>query len=189
MTSIHRGAALCLFAASLALGSCGGANRPLVGGPFNLVDQAAQPRDQSVLKGKWTAVFFGYTYCPDVCPTTLQTLAAAQDRLGNKARKFQVVFVTVDPERDTAAQLKTYLSSGAFPRGAIGLTGSPAQVAKIAKEYHVFYQKAGTGPDYTVDHASAIYLMDPKGRFDRIIAFGLSPEETARQISEAMSQD
>ncbi len=131
-------------------------------------------------------MFFGYTYCPDVCPTTMQTLAEAQDRLGPKAAKLQVVFVTIDPERDTPAQLKTYLSSAAFPKHAIGLTGSPAEVAGAAKAYHVFYQKQGTGSDYAMEHTSAVYLMNPKGRFDRVLAYSLTPDEIARQISDAM---
>ncbi len=180
---------MCLFVALLGLNACGRGDRALVGGKFNLVDQTGAPRDQTLLKGKWSAVFFGYTYCPDVCPTTLQTLAEAQDRLGPKARKFQVVFVSVDPARDTPAQLRAYLSSGAFPKGTIGLTGTSDQVAEAAKVYRVFYQKAGAGPDYTVDHASQVYLMDPKGRFDRVIAYGLSPDEVARQVSDAMRGD
>ena len=157
-----------------------------IGGPFKLVDQDGRARDERLLKGKWSAVFFGYTYCPDVCPTTLQSLAEAQDRLGPKAARLQVVFITVDPERDTPAQLKTYLSGGAFPKGTVGLTGTPVQVAAAAKAYHAFFQKEGTGADYSVQHVSAVYLMDPKGRFNRVVAFGLGPEEIARQISEAM---
>jgi len=160
--------------------------QPSVGGPFELVDQDGRPVDEAVLKGKWSAVFFGFTYCPDVCPTTLQALAAAQDQLGPKARDFQVVFVSVDPERDTPQQLKTYLSAGPFPKGTIGLTGTPAQVGAAAKAYHVFYQKRGEGADYAVDHSTPTYLMDPKGRFSRIIPYNLPPEELARQISDAM---
>lgn len=141
-----------------------------------------------MLKGKWSAVFFGYTYCPDVCPTTLQTLAEAQDRLGPKAKRLQVVFITIDPERDTQVQLKRYLSSAAFPKGTVGLTGSPAQVAAVAKAYHVFYQKQGAGPDYAMEHTSAVYLMNPKGRFDRVLAYSLTPDEIARQIADAMRE-
>jgi protein SCO1/2 len=189
MTQERRGKALGFIAASIAaallLVGCG--QPPVaVGGPFKLVDQDGRPRDQSMLKGKWSAVFFGYTYCPDVCPTTLQTLAEAQDRLGPKAKSFQVVFVSVDPARDTPAQLKTYLSSPAFPKGAVGLTGTDAQVAAAAKGYHVFYQKQGSGQGYEVQHSSAVYLMDPKGHFSGIVAFGLPPEEMARQIADKM---
>ncbi len=175
-----------LLAAALMLAACGRPDQVAIGGPFRLVDQAGQRRDQSLLEGKWSAVYFGYTFCPDVCPTTLQTLAEAQDQLGPKAKRFQVVFITVDPERDTPAQLKTYLSSTAFPKGAVGLTGSPAEIASVAKAYHLFYQKQGSGSGYEVQHASAVYLMDTDGRFDRVIPSGITPEETARQIKDAM---
>lgn len=157
-----------------------------VGGAFTMVDQDGRPVDESVLKGKWSAVFFGFTYCPDVCPTTLQTLAAAEDQLGPKARDLQVVFVSVDPKRDTPAQLKAYLSADSFPPGAIGLTGTPEQVAAIAKAYHVYYEVAGEGDGYLVNHSTPTYLMDPKGRFNRIIPYNLPPAEVARQIADAM---
>lgn len=160
-----------------------------IGGPFTLADQNGARVDETLLKGKWSAVFFGFTYCPDVCPTTLQALAAARDQLGPKGRNLRIVFISVDPERDTPAQLKTYLSGEAFPKDAIGLTGSPAQVAVAAKAYKVFYEKAGTGPDYLVNHSTPTYLMDPKGRFNRVIPFGLPPEEIANQISKAMRGD
>lgn len=156
------------------------------GGAFQLVDQGGRPVTEKVLKGKWTAVFFGYTYCPDVCPTTMAAMAQAQDRLGPKGKDLQVVFITIDPERDTPAQLTTYLSNDAFPKGAIGLTGTPAQVAAAAKAYRVFYEKAGTGQDYLMNHSTPTYLMDPKGRFQKVLPFGIGPDEIARQIADAM---
>jgi protein SCO1/2 len=156
------------------------------GGPFALVNQDGQPVDQSVLKGKWSVVFFGYTFCPDFCPTTLTTLGKAMDQLGPKAKDAQVVFITVDPARDTPAAMKSYISSRVFPKNMIGLTGTPAQVAQVAKEYVVFYQKEGSGSTYTMDHSTALYLMDPGGKFHSVIADGLTPQEDARQISEAM---
>jgi protein SCO1/2 len=159
-----------------------------VGGPFHLIDQNGRPVDQSILDHKWSAVFFGYTFCPDVCPTTLQTLGAAQEKLGADAKDFQVVFITVDPARDTPAKLKAYLSSDAFPRGAVGLTGTPDQIAAVAKAYGVFYQKDGGGSDYAVNHSSAIYLMNPKGQFDSVLAYGMTPDETREQIVKAMRQ-
>ena len=156
------------------------------GGPFTLVNQDGRPVDQSVLKGKWSVVFFGYTFCPDFCPTTLTTLGKAMDELGPKASDAQVVFITVDPARDTPAAMKTYISSRVFPKNIIGLTGTQAQIAQTAKEYVVYYQKEGTGSTYTMDHSTALYLMDPNGKFHSVIADGLTPEEDARQISEAM---
>jgi protein SCO1/2 len=156
------------------------------GGPFTLVNQDGRPVDQSALNGKWSIVFFGYTFCPDFCPTTLTTLGRAMDQLGPKAKDAQVVFITIDPARDTPAALKVYISSRVFPKNIIGLTGTPAQIAQVAKAYGVYYQKEGSGSTYSMDHSTALYLMDPQGRFHGVIADGLKPEEDARQISEAM---
>jgi len=158
-----------------------------IGGPFQLVDQNGKPVDQTLLKGKWSAVFFGYTYCPDVCPTTMQALAQAEAKLGGKAKDLQVVFISVDPARDTPAQLKTYLSTPAFPPGAIGLTGTEAQVAATAKAYRVYYQKDGQGEGYSVAHSSIVYLMNPAGKFDRALTDSQTPAEVATQIGEAMA--
>jgi protein SCO1/2 len=158
-----------------------------IGGPFQLIDQSGRSVDQRILKGRWSAVFFGYTFCPDVCPTTLQTLATAQQGLGAQAKDFQVVFVTVDPARDTPAQLKAYLSSDSFPKGAIGLTGTTAQVAAITRAYGVYFQKQGTGPDYSVNHSSAIYLMKPNGAYDSVVSAGLTPDQTRDAILRAMN--
>ena len=158
-----------------------------IGGPFQLVDQNGRGVDQGILKGKWSAVFFGYTYCPDVCPTTLQTLATAQQGLGAQARNFQVIFVTVDPARDTPSQLKAYLSSDSFPKGAIGLTGGADQIAAITRAYGVYFQKQGTGPDYSVNHSSAIYLMNPNGAYDSVIGAGLTPDQTRQAIQRSMN--
>jgi protein SCO1/2 len=190
MIAERRTFALGLIAASVTvLSLIAGCGQPpvAVGGPFRLTDQNGRTRDQSILKGKWSAVFFGYTYCPDVCPTTLQTLADAQDRLGANGKRFQVVFITVDPARDTPAQLKTYLSSPAFPKGAIGLTGTEAQVAAAAKAYHVFYQKQGSGSGYEVQHSSVVYLMDPHGQFNSVVTPGQPPDAVARQIADKMN--
>src|ERR1700761_2370069 len=190
-----------MTAGALALCGCGpagksGASEPvqstgeaLVGGPFQLVDQNGKPADQNLLKGKWSAVFFGYTYCPDVCPTTLQALAQAETKLGDKAKNLQVVFISVDPERDTPAQVKTYLSTPSFPKGTIGLTGTSAQVAATAKAYRVYYQKDGQGEGYSVAHSSIVYLMNPDGKFDRALTESQTPAEVATQIGDAMTQN
>ena len=186
--------ALALVAAPMSLAGCaqqGAASAAAAsggpGGPFTLVDQDGKTVDQRVLNGKWSVVFFGYTYCPDFCPTTLTTLGKAMDALGPKANDTQVVFISVDPARDTPAELKVYLSSRVFPKNIIGLTGTEAQVADAAKAYKVFYQKEGSGPGYTVDHSTALYLMDPQGRFHGVIADGLTPQQDAQAISQAMS--
>ena len=180
---------LILGSLALALVACSPQRVPkaAIGGPFQMVDQNGKPQTDAVLNGKWSAVFFGYTYCPDVCPTTLQALGEAKKQLGLRAKDFQVVFVSVDPARDTPAQMKTYLDNQAFPRGVVGLTGSDEQVAATAKAYKVFYRKAGTGADYTVDHVAYTYLMDPKGQFVRIIGAGDTPDDIAYEIAQAMA--
>jgi protein SCO1/2 len=185
-------AAVVAIAAALLLvwRSAGGGSGPApsaVGGPFHLVDQSGAPVDQQLLQGKWSAVFFGYTYCPDVCPTTLAVLGQAVADLGPDARRFQVVFITVDPARDTPAALKAYLNSPTFPPGARGLTGSPDQIAAVARAYHVYYQKVPQGASYSMDHSAVIYLMDPQGRFVRPLDVGVAPAEVAHQVRAAMS--
>ena len=159
-----------------------------VGGPFQLVDTNGATVDQSVLKGKWSVVFFGFTHCPDICPTTMFELGQVETLLGGKANDFQAVLISVDPERDTVAQMKAYMANPAFPKRALGLTGSPAQTDAAAKAYRVYYQKAGEGPDYTVNHAAYSYLMNPKGRFACVLPYELTPEQTAAKIQAAMKQ-
>jgi protein SCO1/2 len=159
-----------------------------VGGPFQLVDQNGAPTTEKALKGKWSAVFFGFTYCPDVCPGTLQGLAAATEQLGPKADDFHIVFISIDPARDTPEQMKTYLSAPYVPKSTLGLTGTQEQVQAAAKAYKVYYAKVGDGPGYTMDHSTAIYLMDKKGRFKTVIPYNLPPEEIARRIKDAMRE-
>lgn len=158
----------------------------LIGGPFQLMDQDGRPTDQRVLNGKWSLVFFGYTYCPDVCPTTLQLLAQTKARLGDAGRDVQAVFISIDPGRDTPGQIKSYLQTPSFPQPTLGLTGSEAQIAAAAKAYRVFYQKQGTGEGYSMAHTAIIYLMNPAGKFDRPLAETLTPTEMATQIGDAM---
>jgi protein SCO1/2 len=157
-----------------------------IGGPFQLVDTSGRTVDQDVLKGKWSVVFFGFTYCPDICPTTLFEMAQVEPLLGSRADRVQTVFISVDPGRDTVAQVKAYVSNDAFPKRLIGLTGSAAQVDAAAKAYRVFYQKVGEGPDYQVNHGAYSVLMNPKGRFACVLAYELTPEQTAAKIQAAM---
>ena len=166
-----------------------GAQKPAaaIGGPFQLVDQTGRKVDADILKRKWSAVFFGFTYCPEACPTTLLALGQAEKLLGPKADDFQTVFISVDPGRDTPKVMANYLSNTAFPRHAIGLTGTPQQVAGAAGAYHVFYQKAGDGPDYQVNHSTITYLMSPTGDFVCVIPYGDSPQAMTAKIEAAMS--
>lgn len=163
-----------------------GTGTAAIGGPFKLVDQTGAPVDERLLQGRWSVVFFGYTYCPDVCPGTLQALGAAAPKLGDAARDLQVVFISIDPARDTPEQMKTYLEAVNLPIRNVGLTGTPEQVAAAAKAYRVFYQKAGEGEGYQMNHSTAAYLMDPKGRFSRVLAYGMTPDQMAQQIGAAM---
>lgn len=157
-----------------------------IGGPFHLVDQNGLAVDERLLVGKWSAVFFGYTYCPDICPTTLSTLGQAMGALGDRSGQFQVVFITVDPERDTSKALAAYLDSASFPKATRGLTGSRAQIATVARAYHVYYQKAPQGASYTMDHSAVVYLMNPSGQFVRPLDITAPPPNVARQILAAM---
>jgi protein SCO1/2 len=159
-----------------------------VGGPFQLVDQNGQAVDQTMLNGKWSLVFFGFTYCPDFCPTTLGALAAVRERLGDDAKDLQIVFVSIDPARDTPQALKDYLSTEGFPPGVIGLTGTEAQVATTARAYRAFYQKVGEGEGYTMNHSLTIYLMGPDGRFRSALTHDLGPDRSADVIRRAMAR-
>jgi protein SCO1/2 len=172
-------------AQSVAVASTG---QPQIGGPFRLVDQDGRQVDQSLLDGKWSLVFFGFTYCPDYCPTTLQGLAATEARLGAAADDLQIVFVSVDPERDTPGALKDYLSSDGFPAGVIGLTGTPAQVAEAARVYRAVYEKVGEGEGYTMNHTLTVYLMGPDGTFRQALSHDLGPERSAEVIRAAMAR-
>ena len=160
----------------------------LVGGPFELVDTSGRTVNQEVLKGKWSVVFFGFTHCPDICPTTMFKLGQVEPMLGAAAKDFQSVMISVDPERDTPAQMKQYVENDAFPRNVVGLTGTPEQVAAAAKAYRVFYQKSGEGDAYTVNHAAYSYLMSPRGRYVCVLPYELTPEQTAEKIKAAVKQ-
>jgi len=162
--------------------------QPLVGGPFTLTNQDGKVVDEKILEGKWSLVFFGFTYCPDYCPTTLGVLNAVQERMGDKAKDLQIVFISIDPERDTPQMLKDYLSSDGFPDGVIGLTGTPEQVGQVAKEYRAFYQKVGEGEGYTMNHGLTVYLMGPDGKFRSAVAHDLGPSRTVTLIENAMEK-
>lgn len=159
-----------------------------IGGPFQLVDQNGRPVDETMLEDKWSLVFFGFTYCPDYCPTTLQMLDATKQRLGDAAEDVQIVFITVDPERDTPQALNDYLSTEGFPEGVIGLTGTPEQVDAAAKAYGAPYQKVGEGEGYTMNHGLTIYLIGPDGKFRAPLAHDLGPERAADVIRRVMAR-
>jgi len=181
-------AALILALGGMSLTACdrpaapaGQATQVQIGGPFQLVDMNGRPVTEKTLLGKPTAIFFGFTYCPEVCPTTMAEMTAWLKALGPDADRLNVVFVSVDPERDTPEQLKLYLSN--FDRRIQGFTGPPDAVARTAKAYRVYYQKVATeGGGYTMDHSSAIYLFDAQGRFVEPIGYGGPPERGLDQL-------
>ena len=138
-----------------------------IGGPFQLTDHTGKAVTEADFRGRSMLIFFGYTYCPDVCPTTLYEVARAMNALGDKAAAVTPVFISVDPERDTPARLKDYVAN--FHPSIVGLTGTPDQIKQVAKEYRVYYakvpDKAGDPNAYLMDHSSVIYLMGPDGAF------------------------
>ena len=162
------------FAASLAIGllvmtwAMGGlknvAAPAAIGGPFQLTDQAGQTVTDQNLKGKPTLIFFGFTHCPDVCPTSLFEISEVLKAMGKDADRVNALFVSVDPERDTAAAMKDYLSS--FDPHLKGLTGNPESIAKVLSAYRVYSKKVPLKDgDYTMDHTALVYLMDKEGSF------------------------
>jgi len=180
--------ALLLLGTGAFLWLNGEAGAPTVGGPFALVDGNGHSVTDRDFRGKYLLVYFGYTYCPDVCPTTLNAVADALDRLGKKADLVQPVFITVDPRRDTPAVVKQY--AAAFTPRLVGLTGTPAEIATVAKEYRVYYAEHRTGPgpnDYSMDHSSILYLMGPDGRFVAPIRTDETGAEIATDIGKLMS--
>lgn len=158
----------------------------LVGGPFAMTDQNGKRVTEKDFLGRYMLVFFGFTYCPDVCPTELQVMTAALAEMGEDGNSIQPVFVSVDPERDTAANVKSYVEN--FGAGLIGLTGSPEDVATMAKAYRVYYQKIDgpSGKDYTIDHSSIIYLMGPDGKFRKHFTYTTDPKALAEGLRQAM---
>lgn len=152
-----------------------------VGGAFNLTDHTGKPISDADLKGKPYLVFFGFTHCPDICPSTLFDVSEVFRALGREGDKARALFVTVDPERDTVPVLKDYLSN--FDPRLIGVTGSPEDVDKMLKAYRVYYKKVPTeGGNYTMDHTALVYLMDKEGRFVAPFNLKRRPEEAATEL-------
>lgn len=160
----------------------------LVGGPFTMTNQDGRQVTEKDFLGKYMLVFFGYTYCPDVCPTELQVMSAALDQMEPNAEKIQPVFVSIDPARDTPDVLKSYVAN--FSPRLVGLTGTPDQTAAMAKAYRVYYAKAGnnsSASDYLMDHSSIIYLMGPDGRFVKHMPYTTDAAKLAQELKEALT--
>ncbi len=156
--------------------------RAPVGGPFELTDQTGHRRTDADFRGKLVVLYFGYTYCPDVCPTELQSISLALDKLGAAAEAVQPVFITVDPERDTPARLAEFVAS--FHPRLIALTGSLSDIKKTALAYRTFFaQNDATAPgEYSVDHTGFIYLIGKDGHYLGFLPPGVSPDEIADAI-------
>lgn len=157
--------------------------RAAIGGPFSLVDHTGKRVSDADFRGKLLLVFFGFTFCPDICPTELQTITLALDELGPEAARVQPIFITVDPDRDDPPALADYLSN--FHPSFVGLTGTPAEIAAVARAYRVYFAKArvpNTESEYTVDHSGFVYLMDGEGRYRAHFAAGAPPEKIVAGI-------
>lgn len=159
--------------------------RALIGGPFTLTDQNGKKVSDKDFQGRYTLVFFGFTHCPDICPAGLQLIAAALDKIGDKANNITPIFVSVDPERDTPEVLAAYVKN--FSDRIVGLTGTPAEIAAVAKAYRVFYEKTPnerSPAEYGMNHTSIIYLMGPDGAY----VAHFTPMTSVEQMSEKLSK-
>jgi protein SCO1 len=178
------GLVLCLGAITLIAGTTFSTKvlAPIaIGGPFRLLDQNGKAVTDEDMKGKPFLVFFGFTHCPDVCPTTLFDVSEVLRSLGPDADRAGALFITVDPERDTTAALKDYLTS--FDPHVRGLTGDAEALASVAKEYRVYYKKVPLdGGDYTMDHTAIVYLMGKDGRFVSPFNLKRKPDAAAAEL-------
>ena len=158
-----------------------------IGGPFALLDQKRRPFTEKDLEGRPTALFFGYTFCPDVCPTTLLEATTWMKELGAESDRLRVVFVSVDPDRDTPEKLGPYMAS--FDERFVGLSGSREETDRIVKAYRVFARKVeGAGGDYTMDHTAAVYLLDTEGRFVGVINFQEPTDKAMVKIRQLLAK-
>jgi len=154
-----------------------------LGGPFRLIDQEGRPVTEAALRGRPSALFFGFTHCPDVCPTTLAELDAHLDRLDEKGREIAAYFVTVDPERDTPDVLRNYV--GAVSDRIVGLTGEPQAVAAMLKDYGVYAKRVPLkGGGYTMDHTASVFLLDSEGRLVSTISHGEDGEAAFAKLEK-----
>ena len=166
-------------------GPAGGSGEALVGGPFRLTNHLGQTVTDADFRGKYMLVFFGFTFCPDICPTELQVMTHALETMGTSGARITPVFVTIDPERDTPDVMKAYVEN--FGPKLVGLTGTPEQIASVAKAYRVYYKKSGESADYLMDHSSIIYLMGPDGRFVKHFTYTTDARALAEGLTQAMA--
>lgn len=156
-----------------------------IGGPFTLTDQNGATRSERDFRGLFMLIYFGYTHCPDVCPTTLAVMADAMTKLGPGADHFAPIFITVDPARDLPSVMKAYITS--FGPRFIGLTGQPDAIAKVAREYRAYFARGPqAGGDYGINHTSTIYLMDANGRFVADYDESVGPDALAADLRKRL---
>jgi cytochrome oxidase Cu insertion factor (SCO1/SenC/PrrC family) len=157
-----------------------------VGGPFRLTDHTGKPRGDADFRGRYMLIYFGFTFCPDVCPTTLAVMAEALDKLGPDAKNVVPVFITIDPERDTPKVLADYMK--AFGPSFVGLTGSVAQIKDVEKKFRVYAVKrpleGSKGKDYGVDHSNVLYLVGPDGKTVSFYSEAISPDDLAKDLKQ-----
>ena len=178
IVALIAGAAVAL-ALIYAQGGPGRSGEPY-GSDFSLIDETGQPFTQADLRAKPTAVFFGFTHCPEVCPTTLYELAGYQKQLADKGGDLQVVFVTVDPERDTPEVMKNYVE--AVSPDITALSGSPEKIAAMLKGWGVYSAKIGEGDDYNMDHTATTFLIDKTGELAGTLAYGENPDTALAKL-------
>lgn len=192
-SSTRPGTLIAAFCISLAVGLLAvlgllggmrsGSQSSTIGGPFQLTDQAGQTVTEKSMQGRPSLIFFGFTHCPDVCPTSLFEMSEVLRALGPDAGRVNAYFVSVDPERDTSAAMKDYLQS--FDPHLKGLTGNADEVAKMIGEYRVYAKKVPLKDgDYTMDHTAVIYLMDRDGKFVAPFNLKRTPQEAAAELKQ-----
>ena len=160
-----------------------------IGGAFTLSTPDGTTVTDQTYRGKWLLVYFGYTFCPNSCPTTLLEVATALKKLGPDATQVQPLFITIDPQRDTPKVMRQYTES--FDPRIVGLAGTPEQIAAAAQEYGAYYVRHRTGPgtgDYVMDHSTYLYVMDPQGQFVRAFNTGTSGDQIADALCELIAQ-
>ena len=160
-----------------------------IGGPFSLVDHRGRRVSDDSFRGRYMLIYFGYGYCPDVCPTELATMGSALDELAGEAAAIQPMFITIDPARDTPAFLADYVAQ--FHPRLLGLSGTAEEIAAAAKAYRVFYARAASGDstDYLMDHSSFVYFMGPDGRYLTLFRRGADPKDMAAQMRRLMTAE
>lgn len=179
---------LLLLLCGLMLGTSGQLHSEEIGGDFTLIDHLGQRFELSQQRGKLVLLFFGYTFCPDICPTELSNLAAVLDGLGDQSDQVQGLFISLDPQRDTPQVLRDYTHY--FNPELIGLTGDGEEVERVARMYRVQYQRHERADGhYSLDHSANLYVIDRQGRLAAVVPYGLPPEHVLQLVRDMLSRE